>query len=174
MDLSDRALARDAARGSAAAAEELFARHWEEARRVAQTVCGRASLGDEVAQEAMVQAFAQIRRYRGDGPFAGWLRRIVVTRSLNALRSERRLVGLDAAGEMPANEAVPSDPALLRAVEALPIDQRVVVTLRFGLDLTPSEIAAAIGVPVGTVGSRLARALDQLRTTYEVVDAERA
>ncbi|MCC6417468.1 MAG: RNA polymerase sigma factor [Gemmataceae bacterium] len=93
----------------------------------------------------MVQAFAQIRRYRGDGPFAGWLRRIVVTRSLNALRSERRLVGLEAADALPATEAAPSDPALLRAVEALPVDQRVVVTLRFGLGLTPTEIAAAIG-----------------------------
>lgn len=174
MDADDTALARAAATGSVEAAEELFRRHWDEARRVAHAVCGRASLADEVAQEAMVEAFAQIRRFRGDGPFAAWLRRIVVTRGLNALRAERRTVGLDGLADVPTDDAEVTDPRVLRAVNDLPPAQRVVVTLRYGLDLTPTEIAAATGLPVGTVGSRLARGLEQLRAALEVNDVERA
>ena len=174
MERSDEELARSAARGSVEAAQVLFARHWDEVRRIAHMVCGRASLGDEVAQEAAVEAFARIDRFRADGPFGAWLRRIVVTRGLNALRSERRLTVLDDAPGLAAGEAVAADPLLMRAVDSLPSAQRVVVVLRFGLDLSPSEIAQALDLPVGTVGSRLARALDTLREHYEVGDVERA
>jgi RNA polymerase sigma-70 factor (ECF subfamily) len=173
MDRSDTALARDAAAGSSDAAGELFRRHWQEARRVARAVCGRHALADEVAQEAMVQAFAQIRRYRGEGPFGAWLRRIVVTRALDAMRAERRTTGLDALDGMAVEMPGTADPLLMRAVAGLPPEQRVVVALRFWLDLTPSEIAAATGMRVGTVGSRLARGLAALRSTLEVSDVER-
>ena len=53
------------------------------------------------------------------------------------------------------------------ALAALDADQRAVVALRFWLDLSGPEIAAALDIPLGTVHSRLARALDALRTTME-------
>jgi len=164
-------LVRAAKGGSREAAGELFDRHWDEARRVARAVCGRETLVDEVAQEAMVQAFATIRDYRGDGPFGAWLRRIVVTRGLNALRSERRLAPLEEAASLAGRDDLPfPDPALRRSVASLPADQQVALRLRYGLDLSPPEIAAAIGVALGTVNSRLARALAALRAHLEVAD----
>jgi RNA polymerase sigma-70 factor (ECF subfamily) len=51
---------------------------------------------------------------------------------------------------------------MLAAIAALPDDQRVVVVLRHLLELTPSEIATVVGVPRGTVNSRLRRGLDTL------------
>ncbi len=71
-------------------------------------------------------------------------------------------------------DAAPPDPVpegrgrLWDAVEALPPDRRAVVRLRYGADLTPHEIADALDVPVGTVKSRLARALVDLRRDLEV------
>jgi RNA polymerase sigma factor (sigma-70 family) len=58
--------------------------------------------------------------------------------------------------------------ALLGAVARLPSERRVVVAMRYWLDLDPPEIAAALGVPVGTVSSRLSRALSELRQLLEV------
>jgi RNA polymerase sigma-70 factor, ECF subfamily len=171
MEASDTELARAVSRGSRDAAALLFERNWGEARRLAHSVCGREAMADDIAQEAMVQAFTSIRSFRGDGPFGAWLRRIVVTRALNAMRAERRLVALDAAGD-PGAEDQPHipDQSLRDAIARLPRDQRIAVGLRYGADLTPAEIADATGVAVGTVHSRLARALTQLRTTLEVAD----
>ncbi|MCC6832906.1 MAG: RNA polymerase sigma factor [Thermoleophilia bacterium] len=164
-------LVRAAKRGSREAAGELFDRYWDEARRVARAVCGRETLVDEVAQEAMVQAFASIRDFRGDGPLGAWLRRIVVTRGLNALRFERRFVPLEDAASLADLGGLPlPDPALRRAVASLPTDQQVALRLRYGLDLSPPEIAGALGVALGTVNSRLARALAALRVHLEVAD----
>ena len=172
MEASDHDLARRAAQGSKDAAAELFTRHWSEVRRTAHAVCRRPALADEVAQAAMVQAFTGIAGYRGDGSFAGWLRRIVVTRALNARRGERRLAPLEAAGEMGVEDQprLP-DPSLADALAGLSDKQVLVLRLRYGLDLSPPEIAQALGVPVGTVNSRLGRALRQLRRTLEVPDA---
>jgi RNA polymerase sigma-70 factor (ECF subfamily) len=55
-----------------------------------------------------------------------------------------------------------ADDRLLAALRALPADQRAVVVLRHLLELTPGEIAATLGLPRGTVNSRLRRALDRL------------
>ena len=52
-------------------------------------------------------------------------------------------------------------------VAALDDDRRVVIVMRYWLDLTPSKIAEALDIPVGTVNSRMARALDDLRSTLE-------
>jgi RNA polymerase sigma-70 factor, ECF subfamily len=171
MGDNDNELARAVGRGSREAAAQLFERHWSDARRAAHAICGRDALADDVAQEAMVQAFASIRSFRGDGPFGAWLRSIVVRRALNAMRSENRLVSMDVAGELTYDDQhVLPNGELRSALALLSPEQRVAVGLRYGLDLSPAEVAKATGVAVGTVNSRLARALAQLRTTLEVAD----
>jgi RNA polymerase sigma-70 factor (ECF subfamily) len=158
--------------GSREAAAELFERYWGAAWRAAYAVTGRRAMADDVAQDAFERAFAALGRFDERRPFGPWLHRIVVNRALDLLRSERRLVGEVVEAEWV--DVRDGDVALLDAVSALPLQRRVVVVLRFGLGLTPSVIAEVLGVPVGTVSSRLARALDQLRAQYEESDVEQA
>ncbi|MGN6380637.1 MAG: RNA polymerase sigma factor [Gaiellales bacterium] len=164
--------------GSHDAAGELFRRHWAGAWRLARAVTGRHDMADDIAQDSFERAFAALSRFDRSRPFAPWLHRIVVNRALDLLRSERRLVGLESADRVEGEwrDVRGEDAALLEAVAALNPQRRVVIVLRYGLGYPPPEIAALLGLPVGTVHSRLARALDELRDLRErqETDAGRA
>jgi RNA polymerase sigma-70 factor (ECF subfamily) len=172
---SDAKLVELARRGSRDAAAELFARHWRAAWRAAYAVTGRREMADDVAQDAFERAFAALSRFDERRPFAPWLHRIVVNRCLDLLRAERRLVLREAElDRLEARDASAGDEELLEAVAGLSLQRRVVVVLRYGLGYTPSAIAGLLDVPTGTVNSRLARALEELRAEYEVNDVDRA
>jgi len=94
-----------------------------------------------------------------------------VNLALNAIRRDRRLVPIDAASPIAARDNEGWEPGLLAAVRGLPADRRAVVALRYGMDLSPAEIADAMSLPIGTVHSRLARGLADLRARLEVPDA---
>lgn len=173
---SDGELVRRARSGSRDAAGELFERHWPGAWRAARVVTGSRAMADDVAQDAFERAFAALGRFDERRPFAAWLHRIVVNRSLDLMRRERRLVGLDAPERLAAEwrDLAGEDRELLEAVDGLGPQRRVVIVLRYGLGYAPAEIAEMLGVPVGTVHSRLARALDELRgEQLEEADVER-
>jgi RNA polymerase sigma-70 factor, ECF subfamily len=168
---SDAKLVELARHGSQEAASELFSRHWRAAWRAAYAVTGRREMADDVAQDAFERAFAALSRFDARRPFAPWLHRIVVNRCLDLLRSERRLVSNDAALERLEWRDEPlGDEALLAAVSELSLQRRVVIVLRYGLGYSPRAIADLLGLPTGTVNSRLARALDELRVSFEVSD----
>ena len=144
------------------------------ARRLAFVLCG--SDGDDAVQEAIVKGWYGLGRFRGDGAFAGWLLRIVA----NEARNRRRAAGRRSAHELrlaeplvaPAAEAAVVQAsqrrAIADAVAALPEKLRDVVACRHLLDLSEAETADVLGVPAGTVKSRLSRGLDRLRDTLEV------
>ena len=160
---------RRARRGDRDAAAALFRRYWRDARRSAFVITGRRSLADDVASDGFERAFAALGRFDDRRPFGPWLHRIVANRALDLLRAERRLSGEappETADSAPAYEA--GDRGLLAAVAGLSPERRAAVVLRYGVGMTPTEIAAALGLPVGTVNSRLARALEQLRASLEV------
>ncbi len=173
---SDGELVSRARLGSSDAAAELFSRHWPGAWRVAYTVTGRRDMAEDVAQDAFERAFAALARFDRSRPFAPWLHRIVVNRSLDLLRSERRLVGPEALDrlESPWRDQTGDDRRLLAAVSGLSPQRRVVIVLRYGLGYSPVAIAELLELPVGTVHSRLARALDDLRHREREQDAGRA
>jgi RNA polymerase sigma-70 factor, ECF subfamily len=173
---SDGELVVRARAGSREAAAELFERHWPRAWRMARAVTGRRDMADDVAQDAFERAFAALSRFDERRPFAPWLQRIVVNRSLDLLRSERRLVGLESAERIEGEwrDAAAEYRALLQAVSGLSPQRRVVIVLRYGLGLPPAEIAELLGLPVGTIHSRLARGLEDLRGLQKERDAERA
>ena len=136
----DRDLVGAARRGSRRAQAELVRRHWEGAWRRAYAVVGRRALA-----------------------------RIATRRAIDALRAESRRAE---DGEVPEIAVEWSGVAgeaedVRAAVARLSPDRRAVVVLRFWLQLTPGEIAEALEVPVGTVNSRLARALADLRAVLE-------
>jgi RNA polymerase sigma-70 factor (ECF subfamily) len=167
---TDETLAIAAQSGSAEAAGELFDRHWQDAWRAALAITGSRQLAEDAVQDAFEAAFRAIASYDPDRPFGAWLRRIVVNRSLNALRAERRRTARAASGdtEIAAQERDASGGGLLAAVAHLPPERRVVLVLRYGLDCPLAEIAELLNVPIGTVQSRIHRALAELRPGFEV------
>jgi RNA polymerase sigma-70 factor (ECF subfamily) len=171
----DGALVRAAQGGSAEAMEELFRRHWPAAHRAAWLVVHDAAAAEDVAQEAFLAAVRSLDRFDRRRPFGPWLHRLVVNRAIDFARARavRREVGVEAVGEPAAAgsggaSSAPSDD-VLAALAALAPEQRAVIVMRHLLEFTPGEIAAALGLPRGTVNSRLRRGLDALR---EPLDAE--
>lgn len=164
---------RQARRGDRDAAALLFRRYWRDAWRAAFAITGRRALADDVAADSFERAFAALGRFDERRPFGPWLHRIVANRALDILRAERRLSDAELP-EMP--DVAPVDTAgdrgLLGAVVDLPLERRVVVVLRYGVGMTPKQIAETLDLPVGTVNSRLARALEQLRESLEVEHVE--
>ncbi len=168
---SDRVLVQQARRGSRAAAGELFERHWPAAWRAAYAITGRRDVAEDVAQDGFERALRALDRFDPRRPFAPWLHRIVVNRALDVIRKDRRLVALDDVPETPMwDVADDADGAMLAALAVLTPERRAVCLLRYGLGYAPAEIADLLDLPVGTVHSRLARALADLRTQIEATD----
>jgi RNA polymerase sigma-70 factor, ECF subfamily len=165
--LGEAALVRAAQRGSEEAVAELFTRHWGAAYRAALLVTGDRAAAEDIAQEAFLAALQALPRFDLRRPLRPWLHRIVVNRAIDwaRARAHRREVGADAAPDAAAREdaapaALTDDVAA--ALLALAPEQRAVIVMRYVLDLTPGEIAAALDLPRGTVNSRLRRGLDAL------------
>lgn len=168
----ERRLVRAARDGSGDAVAQLYAAHWRRAHRAAYLVVHDAAAAEDIAQDAFLAAIDALDRFDRRRPFAPWLHRIVVNRSLDWARREALRRGqLDERELGPAGAAGPEiGGALMDALRELPPEQRAVVVLRHLLEYTPGEIAAMLEVPRGTVNSRLRRALDRLRA---VLEAER-
>ena len=168
-----------AAAGDAASFGTLVERYQDVAFRTAYLIVRDAAAAEDVAQDAFVRAYRQLHTFRRGEPFRPWLLRIVTNLALNEVRSRTRRTGLlgrigsiaERTVEAPHEAVAASDDAsiLLRAISELPEDDRVVLHLRYYLELPEREIAAAIGKPSGTVKSRLHRASRRLR---EVIEAK--
>jgi len=112
-------------------------------------------------------------------PFRPWLLQIVANEARNrrVARGRHPTLALSAVEDRPADEparspeaaalAVERDTALLEALNALSPEDRIVIACRYVLDLSEAETAAAIGIPRGTVKSRLFRALRRARALLE-------
>src|SRR4051812_28382191 len=163
-DRRERALVRDAQRGSAGASEHLFRRHWPRAYRAALLVVGDAAAAEDIAQESFLAAVRALDRFDRRRPFGPWLHRIVVNRAIDWARSRTLRRELSAEVDLAADEH--EDTGLTRplaaALAGLGPEHRAVVVLRYLLDYTPGEIAQLLDLPRGTVNSRLRRGLDRL------------
>ena len=163
------AVVRDAQRGSADALEELYRRHWRRAHRAAYLVVGDAGAAEDIAQESFLAAIRAADRFDRRRPFGPWLHRITVNRAIDfsrarALRAES---ALSAAAEDVAPERDAISDELVTVLASLGPEHRAVIVLRYVLEYTPGEIAEILGVPRGTVNSRLRRGLDRLRPVVE-------
>lgn len=172
--LPDPELIALARRGSAEAAAALFDRYWSHAWQAAYAVTADRALADDSAQDAFQRAFKALDRFDESRPFGPWVKRIAINRALDGLRRDRRLAVLHDEGESLHGWGVGDAPeddlrlwAVADAVASLGAAKRSVIVLRFWLDLPLDEIAGALGLPVGTVASRLNRALAELRTVLE-------
>jgi RNA polymerase sigma-70 factor (ECF subfamily) len=164
--------------GSDEALEHLYRRHWPWAHRAAYLVVHDAAAAEDIAQESFLAAIRSLERFDRRRPFGPWLNRIVVNRAIDwaRARSLRRETAVeldtDAAavsdmGVPQASSSVYSDD-VVAALRELSPEHRAVIVLRYLLDYTPGEIAKTLGIPRGTVNSRLRRALDRLGSEMEV------
>jgi RNA polymerase sigma-70 factor (sigma-E family) len=142
---------------------ELYQHHHGEAVRLAWALCRDASLAEELAQEAFVRLYLRHRTLRDPAAAPAYLRRTVVNLVYDQGRRSARERGSRVARQA-ASVGDPEDGLdLLDAVATLPERRRACVVLRYYLDLTETETAAALGVSVGTVKSQTHKALAQLR-----------
>ena len=146
---------------------EIFDRHWERVWRAAYAVAGDRELASDAAQDAFIRAGAALHRFDRRRPLEPWLVRIAVNRAIDLVRARRREAGEDALPETYAFDAPLADESLHEALRRLGPERRAVIALHYWLDYTTPEIAEVLGVPVGTVNSRLARALRDLRLDLE-------
>lgn len=166
-----------AGQGDDTAWEALVRAHQAAAFRLAYLFLGDPADADDVAQEAFLRAHRALGRFEAGRPFRPWLLRITA----NLARNRRRALGRYWAALQRRLRAEPEPVtdahhlaaeqetarALWQAVRRLgPADQQVIY-LRYFLELSEAETAAALEVPAGTVKSRLHRALGRLRTLID-------
>lgn len=152
--------------------ETLLRRHQAMVFSIAKYYLGDAGRAEDVAQEVFLQLHGELAHFQSEEHVAAWLRRVVVHRSIDALRgfARTRTAGLDTAGELrapPQEEDILLCEKLRRLVASLPEQQRISVILRYQEDLGPSEIAEILGMRLATVKSHLRRALLGLREKAE-------
>ncbi len=175
----DSVLIARAQRGDSAAYEEIVQRYQQVAFRTAYVITGSSPDAEDAAQEGFVKAHRALYRFRLGSDLRPWLLRIVANEARNRVRSSGRRHQLElrlAEGFRPG-DAAPSPEAvavaaderrrLLAMVNALSEGDRLVIASRYFLELSGEETATALGIPEGTVKSRLSRALARLRTRVE-------
>jgi RNA polymerase sigma factor (sigma-70 family) len=126
-------------------------------------------LAVEATDEAMARAFQRWSTVSGYANSDGWTYRVALNWARSRLRRRHRELTVRSGREQPPSLAADAamDPALDEAVRLLPFKLRAVVVLRYYLDWSTEESAKALGVPKGTVKSRLHRALRQLAEMVE-------
>jgi RNA polymerase sigma-70 factor (ECF subfamily) len=160
----ERARVRGAQRGSASDLEALFRMHWPRAHRAAYLITHDSQAAEDIAQESFLAAIRALDRFDRRRPFGPWLHRIVVNRAIDWSRARRLRSEVELTVVVPAPEERPSalGDETLAALGRLPPEHRAVVVMRYLLEFTPGEIARELGLPRGTVNSRLRRGLDAL------------
>lgn len=166
-------LVRRAATGDATAFRLLVERHGALTARVARVLLRDPTAAEDAAQEAWVDAWRGLPRFRAGDPLRPWLLTLVANRCRKAVRRHTlTTVPLDINAVdawiaiSDASQAVlhrESAAELRAALASLPADHQRVLELRYFAELDLAEIAAVMGTPVGTVKSRLHRALAALR-----------
>jgi RNA polymerase sigma-70 factor (sigma-E family) len=143
----------------------LYERHYAELVRLAFALTNDWALAEDLAQEAFVRVWRSWGNIRDPQSAPAYLRTSVVNLARRSLR--RRLLERRAAWRWRgAGDLRSADPGetvdLLRALACLPARKRACVVLRFYLDLSEADTAAALGVSVGTVKSQTAKAVGRL------------
>ncbi len=141
----------------------VFREHWPTAWRAAFAITGSRAMADDIAQDAFEKALTSRPQMDDEASFGGWVRRVATNRAIDVMRRERRLEALDPDQAIEWADHPIADPRLMAAVAAMTPDRRIPLVMRFWLEFTPTEIAESLGIPLGTVASRLRRGMDQLR-----------
>ena len=141
--------------------------------RQAMTLCAHSAIAEDLTQDTLVEAWSCLRRFNGQCQFFTWLCAILLNRFRNTLRQRRLETPIDQSQFNATSDAQAAPDQILASGEqaalvrnciaSLSPKHQEVIFLRFYVDDSLAEIAAALGCSVGTVKSRLFHALENLR-----------
>jgi len=140
-------------------------------RRYARALIGERAAADDLVQDTLERALSKFHLWRRGSDLRAWLFTIMHNVHVNQVRSRREITPLDDAMlEQPVRAT--QDTALEardleRALRALSVEQREVLLLVVLEEMTYQEAATTLGIPIGTVMSRLSRAREKLRRLME-------
>lgn len=181
VDSSETRLLERAAAGEADARRVLFERYRDVAYRVAMRITGRHADALDAVQDSFIRAFERLASFKGESTFKTWLLRIVSNRSLDLLRKRkvRLAVSLDRPDDDGESSIVVEDERagdpgqrieqceaadrIQAAIDRLPPAQKTVFAMFAIEELSYGQIAEALGIPIGTVMSRLYHARKRLQ-----------
>lgn len=159
-------IVKRSANGERAAQEQIYHLLSERLFRLVKRIVG-ASEADDVTQEVFVNLFRKLHSFRFDADFATWAHRLAVNDALQHVRRARRraTVPLDATPAIASEHERVSDAqeTFSTAFSRLETDHQLILELKEVEKSSYAEIAQTLGIPEGTVGSRLNRARSELR-----------
>lgn len=147
--------------------------HVQSAYRLAWAILGNEGDADDAVQDAFASAWRQRSSLREVERFDAWFGRILINRCRDRLRQRSRYPEMAPEGTEVAlpdhSHAMLDRDELYQEINRLDPDQKIVVILRFWKDMAIDDIAERLGVPAGTVKSRLSRSVARLRMSLEDV-----
>lgn len=173
--LDETDLVEQAKNGDVSAYTELVRAHQDIALRVAYLVVRDSAEAEDATQVAFLKAYRALGRFRSGADFRPWLLQIVRNEALNRRRGAGRRAGLalKIAFDPVSGDAAPSPETavvqrddrrrLLEALGKLSPRLKEVIEYRYFLGLSEAETSRSLGIAIGTVKSRTARALERLR-----------
>lgn len=147
--------------------EQLILLHQSSVRSFLRRLCnGNPTLADDLAQDSFLHAFLHLASYRGEGRFLNWLFKIAYQRFVLVLRRHKPTQDLESHSiPDPRTQLQPAQDARLTLGQLLPHlgkEQRAALVLHYQYGLTHTEIAEAVGLPLGTVKTHLLRGKETL------------
>jgi RNA polymerase sigma-70 factor (ECF subfamily) len=178
--LTDRQLVARCLAGDPVAERELYDAHVDRIYRLAFRMAGDEDLAADFTQDTFIRAFERLDQYRGDASLATWLHTIAVSVALNGMRSITRLRNrtepMEEASPIAAKEEGGFSPDLQlklhAAIDALSDKVRPVFLMYDVEGYQHDEIAAALGIPIGTSKARLFAARASLRAALAAFAGE--
>jgi len=170
---SDEMLVESSRAGDLAAFKILVLRHEGKVAGVVRSMLGVTPEAEDVGQEVFIRFYEALRKFRGDSSVGTYLTRIAINLSLNEIKRRKRRFSIFSNEEEGWHKGETDDRKDMNEMityefNRLEPDFRSVATLRLVEGYTTEETATILGIPFGTVLSRLARAQKKLRTALEV------
>ena len=178
----ERELVSRSAQGDECAFRELVERHEAAVCALARWKLRDAHLAEELAQETFLRLYRSLHTFRFDSSLRTWLSRVTLNLCNDHLRRMQRQARATLPAPVQASEPGPEAAMLSReqnqrvndALTRLPQELQEVVLLRYASELSYAEIAAALALPLGTVCTRLARAVKLLGEEFRAKEAGHA
>jgi RNA polymerase sigma factor (sigma-70 family) len=168
-----RALVDQAQRGDREAFDSLARMVGDRCMAIAFRILRDADRADDAVQAALIQAWRQLRSLRDPDAFEPWLHRILThecyaeARRGRRMQAEVKVLPMDGQAESADILTVNDRDQLERAFRRLTLEQRAVLVFHHYLGLALPEVATRLGIPLGTVKSRLHHATAALRASLE-------